>query len=475
VDEDCVHVAAGENWIDAAGWTPQNHSPPFSLPPRPASLDVSRSSTKRRQRHLSAGVRPNARCPSSLFFDSKESTIQKSPPMKRLPKKPFAHSRRNVHRSPASRNRARFLRIEQLEDRRLLATQVFANVPEAANYTLAYELAIPNTGNFRDATPVPYAVNNSGSISNPIDRIAYYLELDTGSGLQWVYASMDAFTQNTQQVGLPHNLNNPVARQQVVSNLNVLASAGAGVTTGVGITTGSIEMWPSNYSQATTGYIASGSSSAYDWNDSGFSAASGYGSFQVHNYGAGQVLLAYNRWGTTGNSDLGIGNRGTTDVDWTFAQNAATYTVKNLAVLVRQVHQYATSTAPPAPGALVANAPELADYQLVHQKNLTNSAKYNAGGVGYNVDNTGAVPNGSFDRVAYYLPARWQLCRSLVQRQRLYKQRHQDRHTQYDLRRILSASRFELERHLERGGDRLADDGGIGNRLGDEFAGDNGQ
>jgi hypothetical protein len=63
----------------------------------------------------------------------------------------------------------------------------------------------------------------------------------------------------------------------------------------------------------------------------------------------------------------------------------------------------ANSTPQLAPAALVANAPELSNYWLVYQKDLPNSATYNSAGVNYNVDLSGSVATGSFDRVAYYL------------------------------------------------------------------------
>src|SRR5688572_497500 len=90
-----------------------------------------------------------------------------------------AFSRGKTKQAGKKQRRQAFL--ESLEDRKLMATQVFANVPEAANYTLAYELNIANTNNF--TTSVPYSVNNTGLINNPFDRVAYYLELDTdGAG-----------------------------------------------------------------------------------------------------------------------------------------------------------------------------------------------------------------------------------------------------------------------------------------------------
>ena len=52
---------------------------------------------------------------------------------------------------------------------------VFTNVPEASDFTLLYELPIPDGPvSFRDSTGVPYSVNNSGSVGL-YDRIGYYL------------------------------------------------------------------------------------------------------------------------------------------------------------------------------------------------------------------------------------------------------------------------------------------------------------
>ncbi len=57
---------------------------------------------------------------------------------------------------------------------------------------------------------------------------------------------------------------------------------------------------------------------------------------QISNYGAGQTLLAINNWGGNGGSniDIGIGNQPVNNPDWTFANNAGNYTLKNLIVLV---------------------------------------------------------------------------------------------------------------------------------------------
>jgi hypothetical protein len=125
---------------------------------------------------------------------------------------------------------------------------VFSKVPEAAEYGVAYEISIPLNGGFRDAVAVPYAINNSATVL-PFDRVAYYLELTAANGsVTWAYASMDAFTTVASQLGLPHNVSNPVSFQQEVKNLTVRSNV-AGVQTGA-FDTGNLEIFPANYSAA---------------------------------------------------------------------------------------------------------------------------------------------------------------------------------------------------------------------------------
>ena len=76
-------------------------------------------------------------------------------------------------------------------------SDVFSNVSEASGYKLIYQVDIPVNANYGGATPVSYAVNNSGdSFPNGFDRVAYYLELVDllGTTTNWVYVSMDDFT-----------------------------------------------------------------------------------------------------------------------------------------------------------------------------------------------------------------------------------------------------------------------------------------
>jgi hypothetical protein len=223
-----------------------------------------------------------------------------------------------------------------------------ANVPEAKDYGVLYQLDIQNAASFNTLAAVPYTVNNSGAAVAQPARVAYYMELTSGGVSKWVWASVDNFASTLTQLGLPHPSVNPVNWDQSVTNLNVFASANAGVTTGTNVGTGRLEMWRFNYSPDNVRGLANASTTTYDFSDRNDNG-SNYGSFQVHNLTAGQTLLAYNNWGGGGTGggigDLGIGNQvgGSGNPDWTFSHNTSTYTVKRLYILVPNVAPFTQS------------------------------------------------------------------------------------------------------------------------------------
>jgi hypothetical protein len=63
---------------------------------------------------------------------------------------------------------------------------------------------------------------------------------------------------------------------------------------------------------------------------------------QIHNHGAGQTLFAFNDWNDLSNAGLGIGNNGGGEPDWTFITNSATYSFKQLNVLVEIIPEPST-------------------------------------------------------------------------------------------------------------------------------------
>ncbi|HSI35347.1 MAG: SGNH/GDSL hydrolase family protein [Phycisphaerae bacterium] len=218
---------------------------------------------------------------------------------------------------------------------------VFTIVPTAQTdgYTLTYTLGIPTTGGLNAGT-VPYTLDASGAIARgSFDRIAYYMELQPTAGgpLQWVFASMNAFTDDARRIGVPNKSGGFF--QRPVTSVNV-ASNVAGVATGNNLSGFNIEFWRTNYTQANTAGVPNASGATgnrnFDWGDQ--PTAGGYGSMQIHNNGSSQPVFAFNRWGASqGNVDVGIGTNPTTanGIDWTFQQNGASFSVKNLQVLVR--------------------------------------------------------------------------------------------------------------------------------------------
>ena len=218
------------------------------------------------------------------------------------------------------------------------------NVPESASYTLACSLDIPNLASYGNSQPV-YSVDNRSSIG-PISRVAYYLELQSGNGdLQYLWASMDAFTQDVGKIAVP-TVTTGAVFQQNVSSMNVVSNA-PGIVTGSGLA-GNIEFWPTNYS-APNAVIPSASGTLYDFGDTR-TLTGNYGSMQLHQAATGQTLFAFNNWGGTGTQgdvDLGIGNDPapvSNGLDWTFHHNAANYTVKTLQVLVQTTGDLAGPT-----------------------------------------------------------------------------------------------------------------------------------
>jgi len=216
---------------------------------------------------------------------------------------------------------------------------VFNNASEATNFALVYSLDIPTSAAYGNPS---YSVSNTNL--GPFDRVAYYLELQQSNGpFQFIWVSMSPFTTNVTQIGVPTD-NSGASFQQPLTNMNVLSPV-PGIVNGTGLSGGNMEFWPGNYDQINSAVVPNGSFTAFDWGDRITTSGFGYGSMQLHINAASQVLLAFNHWSAAGGVvDLGIGNRpNTADVDWTFANNGASYSMKTLQVLVRPL----SDTTPP--------------------------------------------------------------------------------------------------------------------------------
>lgn len=201
------------------------------------------------------------------------------------------------------------------------------NVAEAAKYTLVYQLNINVNSNYGNGQ-VPYAVDNSATIGG-YGRVAYCLELDG----QWLWVSMDDFTNDViTHTGVPVVSVNPNGFQQTVANMNVYSNR-SNIVAGYHIATGNIEFWANCYNPPSQPPVPGASDTAYDFGDSRRAldpSCSGYGSMQVHNYGAKQTVLAYNAWNAAAVDETGMGNHGSAHTDWTFSESARVYTTRRL-------------------------------------------------------------------------------------------------------------------------------------------------
>ena len=203
------------------------------------------------------------------------------------------------------------------------------HVPEAKNYALVYEMDLSKL-----AHDINYTTDNHAKINRAFDRVAYAVELTKADGqTQFVYVSMDAFTNVASKLGIP-TLASGERFQQNVKRMNVFSNV-PGVVTGENLAGGNIEFWPDNYEQKNAAGVPNASDEKFDFGDSPVAPNDGYGCMQVHNHDAKQTLFAINHWVNGNNADMGIGNQPAPgQPDWTFANNGNTFISKRLRVFV---------------------------------------------------------------------------------------------------------------------------------------------
>lgn len=203
-------------------------------------------------------------------------------------------------------------------------------VPEAAEYELVQDLDLKTLG-----PEIRYTVDRSGEITGAFDRVGYFMELlPSGGGRQWVWTSMDPFTDDVKKLGVP-TLKSGIVHQTALKNLKVLGNV-PGVSNGDGLA-GQIEFWPHNYGPANTASVPGASAEVWDFGDQAMPPAEGYGSMQIHQIAAKETVFAINQWRGGQSADLGIGNSSSDPRtrDWTFAGNAGGFESARLRVFVR--------------------------------------------------------------------------------------------------------------------------------------------
>ncbi|WP_084734990.1 sialate O-acetylesterase [Actinophytocola xinjiangensis] len=212
-------------------------------------------------------------------------------------------------------------------------------VRETSGFTPVLGLDLPSESDWLNQ-PVPYDFDRTAEVAGGFDRVGYCLELDGPEGPKWVWTSMEAFTDDATRLGLP-TMSGQIVRQRV-DDLDVRTNV-PGVNVGGG-QTGYLEMWPNQYSAGASTQVANASSQVYDADDNITGNTQGYGSFQVHQIGATRpselhpkTVLAVNTFTSADDAALsvGIGTNTAGEPDWTFANNANSFTQRRLTVYAR--------------------------------------------------------------------------------------------------------------------------------------------
>ncbi len=217
------------------------------------------------------------------------------------------------------------------------------SIPELGSYKVVYELNPPNKGCNYGRKGADYTTDETrfGDVEIK-DRIAYLLYLKGTDGVeQWIWTSMDAFTDDADKIGCP-GVQRDNRWQCYVNNLFVAAGRSDGqavpVRTGE-IPQGNIEFFKGNYGAGTALGVPGASAGVNDFDDTDNNKTSGgdYTCMQVHDYLAKTTLWAVNSLGRTGQRPgFGIGNNArNSSTDWTFIENANEFEVRRLYILVR--------------------------------------------------------------------------------------------------------------------------------------------
>ena len=280
---------------------------------------------------------------------------------------------------------------------------------EVSNMSLVYKLECPLNGTYSADT---YTVNNASNLPDsfkgmPIGRVAYYMTLEKSDGsVDYAYASYDSVTNNPAKLGLPYDGS---VFQTTVNNLTVSSNVN-GVVNGTGLK-GNIEFWNKNYNKGNANNIPGADGNTYDFGDQ-VATGGDYASFQIHNYGDKQTVIALNAWNghaTASNNrtiDIGIGTNpnASGEPDYTFDGERG--------VGVSNASQYANRTlyvmASPAIAPGMANVTNGSDYTMVQGARLTTQmgTNWHDNGVNYDiVNNLATLQNQGvlFDRVGYYM------------------------------------------------------------------------
>ncbi len=218
---------------------------------------------------------------------------------------------------------------EPMDGRKSLAKMGDAlKIKELAGFRKLFVHDIPD--GWKSAKDAGYSFDGT-SKAGRFSRVAYVLELEDDKGsVDWVVATMDAFSQSPAELGVPAVSRASFQRKAV--NLTVRTNR-LGLDDRDASDGGFVEFTFRNYSGGCAFGGIGGDGGAYDFNDT-LADDGGYGCLQIHDWKTRETILAYNRF-EGGVPDVGIGTNRDGQPDWTFTGNAGDYRARRLTVLVK--------------------------------------------------------------------------------------------------------------------------------------------
>ncbi|MFN5884127.1 MAG: FG-GAP-like repeat-containing protein, partial [Bacteroidota bacterium] len=200
------------------------------------------------------------------------------------------------------------------------SVQLRVNSNAGTNWTKLYETTNPSRDGSGSIVYLPGFGKTGGaasSFSSSINRVRVRMENNVGGVLRWAEVSYDAWTGLTPAGLQVPDMVNGLVVQRNVFNVEVTSNM-PGVNTGR-FDSARVEMWPWNYSPATSGLLPAGNGGIYDWDDTHSNGGGDHGSFQIHNISSGsrQTILAWNMHRAGGPAEIGFGNSSTSNTDYT--------------------------------------------------------------------------------------------------------------------------------------------------------------
>ena len=198
---------------------------------------------------------------------------------------------------------------------------------EVNQYRLVYDLNIPASMPHMgwDSQGPYYAINRARQMAGcGIGRVAYWLETkDVNGKYDWVWVSLDTFTDDPAKIGFPTRRSGALF-QQKVKNLRIWSNNATIVNrTGELVEEGNIEFWPNSYGKESRLGLPGANDNAYDFDDK--IGGSLYGSMQIHDYQNGCTIFGINHW-ASGTPYFGVGTCATAgNADWTSVSTSYSY------------------------------------------------------------------------------------------------------------------------------------------------------